>query len=234
MKKVTLLLVFILYFTPQVFASIIFDSGDIESYANNENTVYGSAWASGDGGNEVASLFWLEPNLNTITDVHWWGVYSVNDGVTDDFYISIYNTYDNGFGPGTLVNEYNVGSVKRENTGWFSYQFDSPVYYYSVFIDPIKLNPNQPYWLSISNITDYPIFNWRWQIARTSEVLGLGVALTSDSGALEDIWAWPVSDEDLAFYLTNDASPVPEPSTFFLLGGGLVGLGFVVRRRRKE
>jgi len=28
--------------------------------------------------------------------------------------------------------------------------------------------------------------------------------------------------------------PIPEPSTFLLLGGGLVGLAFVVRRRRKE
>lgn len=29
-------------------------------------------------------------------------------------------------------------------------------------------------------------------------------------------------------------SPVPEPSTFLLLGGGLAGLAFVVRRRKKE
>jgi len=32
----------------------------------------------------------------------------------------------------------------------------------------------------------------------------------------------------------NAAAPVPEPSTIILLGGGLAGLAFVVRRRKKE
>ena len=32
----------------------------------------------------------------------------------------------------------------------------------------------------------------------------------------------------------TDPAPVPEPSTFFLLGGVLTGLALVVRRRRKE
>jgi hypothetical protein len=31
-----------------------------------------------------------------------------------------------------------------------------------------------------------------------------------------------------------EGTPVPEPSTFILLGAGLAGLGFVVRRRKKE
>lgn len=34
--------------------------------------------------------------------------------------------------------------------------------------------------------------------------------------------------------LDNGPAPVPEPSTFFLLSGGLAGLAFVARRRRKE
>jgi len=41
----------------------------------------------------------------------------------------------------------------------------------------------------------------------------------------------------LADYIGFDSvtfTPVPEPSTFLLLGGGLAGLAFAVRRRRKE
>jgi hypothetical protein len=33
---------------------------------------------------------------------------------------------------------------------------------------------------------------------------------------------------------TSGMQPVPEPSTFLLLGGGLAGLGLVARRRRKK
>ncbi len=46
------------------------------------------------------------------------------------------------------------------------------------------------------------------------------------------------SDKDFStpsyLYIDNVGAPVPEPSTFLLLGAGLAGLGFVVRRRRKE
>jgi len=39
---------------------------------------------------------------------------------------------------------------------------------------------------------------------------------------------------NLTIYASSDIEPIPEPSTFLLLGGGLIGLGFVVRRKRKE
>ena len=48
---------------------------------------------------------------------------------------------------------------------------------------------------------------------------------TSASGA-------GLSFDDLIY--TPGSTPIPEPSTFLLLGGGLAGLAFAVRRRRKE
>ena len=42
------------------------------------------------------------------------------------------------------------------------------------------------------------------------------------------------ADIDAVGAITTVLTPVPEPSTFFLLGGGLAGLAFYARRRRKE
>jgi hypothetical protein len=45
---------------------------------------------------------------------------------------------------------------------------------------------------------------------------------------------WVGTTEDTAPAFRLNGTPVPEPSTFLLLGGGLAGLAFVVRRKRKD
>ncbi|MCC6861728.1 MAG: PEP-CTERM sorting domain-containing protein [Bryobacterales bacterium] len=47
-------------------------------------------------------------------------------------------------------------------------------------------------------------------------------------------WGWPGSDadyEDLQF-VVRGAAPIPEPASFVLLGGGLLALGLLSRKRR--
>jgi hypothetical protein len=41
-------------------------------------------------------------------------------------------------------------------------------------------------------------------------------------------------NDPVDFHISRSLAPVPEPSTFLLLGGGLAGLAFYARRRKKE
>ena len=68
-----------------------------------------------------------------------------------------------------------------------------------------------------------------------SEIIFAARQSNSDNGKDE----WVITGEGSFIVETIDpgdppVTPVPEPSTFLLLGGGLVGLAFVVRRRREE
>jgi len=50
------------------------------------------------------------------------------------------------------------------------------------------------------------------------------------------IWAGDAEDNNIAYFTTTisaAATPVPEPSTFLLLGSGLAGLGLYARKRKK-
>ena len=93
-------------------------------------------------------------------------------------------------------------------------------------------------------------------LGRSELVGGIGSGLSTMTSRTNDIWllweintlapstfayttasgfygAWGSTQFD-SFSITAAAAPVPEPSTFLLLGGGLAGLAFYARRRRKE
>ena len=67
--------------------------------------------------------------------------------------------------------------------------------------------------------------------------LGLGTAIFNSGGWL-NITSFSIETSGIFvvdnIVFENPPTVVPEPGTFVLLGGGLVGLVFAVRRRRKE
>ena len=164
----------------------------------------------------------------TITDIHWRGYYGPdNNPPTEDlFQIVIFAPDVTSGGPDSSQVLYvTSGSeiVSRFDTG-FDY-YTSDIYEYSTFIQqPFIAAKDEVYWLMIYNFAYSTDTLWFW-----SASIGDGNGYTSD-----DLQNWDQAYSKNAFLLTNDAAPVPEPSTFLLLGGGLAGLAFVVRRRRKE
>lgn len=221
--KILLTLAFVtLVFVPSdIFAAVIYDNGgpDINTAYFSDPSYYIY---------RVADDFTLESGSNTITDIHWWGVYAYGNTPepTDDFTLTIYDTSATASLPGTEVYTNNIGGVTRTDSG-FTMGGTWDIYYYSIIVDPISLTAGQSYWLEIINNTIISPDFWAWAGTSGDESHAVwGAGLSSDS--------WSVDLDNLAFNLTNDATPVPEPSTFILLGGGLIGLAFAIRRRSKE
>ncbi len=180
---------------------------------------------------QSADDFVLTSGQSTITDVHWWGVYSdlgvlggnnAPDG-PDDFSIRIFA--DAGAAPGAIpIHDIAVGDAVRVDTGIDTTSgFD--IYAHSADIPATPLVAGATYWLSIVNDTAADNDQWFW--ATSPAVIGDNSWFRTVDGN-----AWIAStlfNEDLAFNLTNDA--VPEPSSLALLVLGTMAL-IGIRRRR--
>ena len=157
--KVRTKLAFLLLLTPSLCMSmpaygniIIYDNGGpIPVNAQcSDPSPDNTAWYADD--------FTLQPGLNTITDVHWWGVYLYdNTPPTDIFTLEIYADLTSPRPLHTL----NVVNFQRTDTG--DTAFNSNIYEYSAEIDPIILTHGTQYLLSIFDDTTADSGdNWYW------------------------------------------------------------------------
>ena len=94
------------------------------------------------------------------------------------------------------------------------------------FNGDFSLTPNTTYWLVVTSLSGAG----GWPQANTTDAVGVwtlgGLVYSFDGGA-----TWIGSEPDAANYFSLDATVAPEPSTWALVGLGVVGLGLTLRRR---
>lgn len=165
----------------------------------------------------LADSFVLQPGHSTVTQVHWWGGYGGRPLPNiDDFIIAIYGD-DGGMPEVDPLFEMAITSYTRALSSPPD-RFNGDVYAYSAFIGNVTLLPGERYYLSITNNTFVVGSGWGWSD---------GCHNCSDSYVRSDPNApWRLDGLllNLAFFLTDDAPPIPEPSTILLLSIGLAGL----------
>jgi len=169
------------------------------------------------------------PGDTTLTDVHWWGVYTaaVPPLEFDNFTINFY-AMSNGT-IGSLLESYAVGyNVIRTDTGdqiagsyeIYEYDYDLP--------SPLEVTGGVSYAIEIYNTTGVtPGTPWAWASA-SNDIMSMWFSSNPSGGT----WHLDPSS-DLAFELTGGPTeqPIPEPLSAALFSGSvLVG---VARLRRK-
>jgi len=195
------------FLTATSFADIIFHNGVEATKLPAAADVAFPAFA--------ADEFRLEAGRDTIRNVHWWGGYGGGTHGVDHFTIALYEEVL-GAPASQSFYMFQVQSYTRE-IWWRTDYFNNDVYFYSAPIDPITLIPDATYYLSIWE-SEFSGPKWTW--SESSYNHSRSYFRTS----LESAW----EDDDmryrLAFYLTDDRPPIPEPGTVAILCLGLVGL----------
>ena len=157
----------------------------------------------------------------TVTDVHFYGTYH-GDPTFTALGWTIYS--DKSGAPADIFASGNAINIVETLTGEYIdvKGLKLPEIEYSFFLDtPITLDGLTRYYLALQFSSKTGVFFWE---------------TTKDStpSFYNDGTRWDRSIDGLAFQLTNDHAPVPEPSTLLLLGSGLAGLVGYGRKRLKK
>ena len=192
-------------------------------YDNNVGTIT-LAWFSDPRHFQImADDFVLQSGANTITDIHWTGVYGGNDvPPSDSFTIQFFFSLGSVPSPVPLATRSVGNAVNRTDTGNTD-NAGAEIFSYSADIFPLSLTAGTTYWLSIFDNNTF-FGEWAWGAHD-----GTGNAARRPDPNTGWTPAPNIGDgtPELDFQLTNNAaSGAPEPATLTLLGIGLVGLGF--------
>jgi hypothetical protein len=210
-------------------------SAHASSIIYNNNATPNNALASDPAvqtiGRIAADDFILTPGQNTITDIHWTGIYfqANTPPLTDNFTIGVCTDASGApaGAPGTAgcTNLSLIGTPTRTNTG--NTIFGDTLYSYSVDVNAFTVAANTVFWLFIYDTTTDPNNRWAWG----TQVGSGNAVILHDAGDVSNTWhKSTVYATD--FQLTGPGGNAPEPAAFLLFGSGLIGLGAIARKRK--
>ena len=205
-------------------AAVIFSNGPLGNNGFISDTSFINS--AGGTGQFSADDFFLAPGANTITDIHWNGLYAFGNTplATDNFTIQFYANVG-GAPTTTPFLTLPIGNATRTDT-LVNTPFGSDIFAYSVDVAPIVLAANTVFWLSIFNNTAADTNDdWFW-----SQQDAAGNSQTRS----DQVSAWTLAGgvgNRQNFELTGTVAVVPEPGTLVLLA---IGVGGLLAWRRRQ
>jgi len=197
-----------LLLVPALWAGLIYDNGAPDGQTGNEMT----EWIQAEDFTLAAPTtltgvrFWAFPYGGTYAGSIAWRIYADNSGE-----------------PGAVV-DFGVVVPTRvydhDALGVPSYQHD--------FALSVALGAGT-YWLGLHNglLTETTRLDYYW------ETTGSNATLTGQEDHTPfDTGGWLGNEQEHAFQLYGGGGGIPEPSTWLLLGAGLISLAALARRRR--